>query len=239
VTSLTHDEIRELLGAYALDAVDPDEAIAVEDHLRDCPRCRAEVAEHRETAAFLAHAGADAPPDVWDRIADTIDVPAPVVPLAPRLGGATRARPRGWPAAIGLVGAAAAVVIAVLVVQVREQDRRIDRMETASDVFTAALNERGARVVHLDAGSTEVPVVLTSNGMAYLQAASLPELANGRTYQLWGASDDELVSVAVLGRDPGVVSFEAAGYSALAITEEDAPGVVKTNNDPIASGALT
>ncbi|MEA3055576.1 MAG: hypothetical protein QOD30_1008, partial [Actinomycetota bacterium] len=51
----SHDEIQELLGAYALDAVDPDERSDVEDHLRDCARCRAEVAEHRDTAAFLAH----------------------------------------------------------------------------------------------------------------------------------------------------------------------------------------
>jgi hypothetical protein len=46
------------------------------------------------------------------------------------------------------------------------------------------------------------------------------------------------VSVAVLGRDPDVVVFDAAGYAALAITEEQAPGVVRSANDPVASGAL-
>ena len=40
-----HDEIPELLGAYAHDAVEPDAAALVEDHLRECPRCAAEVAE--------------------------------------------------------------------------------------------------------------------------------------------------------------------------------------------------
>src|SRR5690606_35755181 len=55
------DEFTELLGAYALDAVEPDEREAVERHLADCPRCRSEVAEHREVAAYLAHAGTDAP----------------------------------------------------------------------------------------------------------------------------------------------------------------------------------
>ena len=40
----THQEIEELLGAYALDAVDDDERDLVEAHLAGCPRCRAEVA---------------------------------------------------------------------------------------------------------------------------------------------------------------------------------------------------
>jgi anti-sigma factor RsiW len=237
---VTHDEIQELLGAYALDAVDADEAAAVEDHLRECPRCRAEVAEHRETAAFLAHAGADAPADLWGRIAGAIDAePAPVVPLAPKLGPGgtwTRRRASRWPAAVALVGAAAAIVIGVLVVQVRDQDRRIDDLAASS--FTQAMNQDGARVVHLDADGSEIPVVLTTDGKAYLEASALPKLANDRTYQLWGATGADLVSVAVLGRDPDVVVFDAAGYSALAITEERAPGVVRSQNQPVASGEL-
>lgn len=32
-----HDQFSELLGAYALDAVDPDEQAQIELHLRTCP----------------------------------------------------------------------------------------------------------------------------------------------------------------------------------------------------------
>lgn len=74
---LTHRQIQDLLGAYALDAVDADEAEAVEVHLRECPRCRAEVEEHRETAAMLAHVGTAAPAGVWDRIAEQLEEEAP------------------------------------------------------------------------------------------------------------------------------------------------------------------
>src|SRR4051812_36552435 len=70
------DEFTELLGAYALDAVDDDEREAIEAHLLSCPRCRAEVAEHREVAAFLSK-GAPAPDGVWDRIAAELSPPAP------------------------------------------------------------------------------------------------------------------------------------------------------------------
>ena len=232
----SHDEIQELLGAYALDAVDDDERAEIEDHLRDCARCRAEVAEHRETAAFLAHGGADAPDALWDRIASSIEAPN-VVPIAPKLGfGARRERNR-WPRAVALVGAAAAVVIGFLLVQVRDQERRLDRIQNG-DQFALVLKEPGVRVAHLTAGDTELPVALTTDGKAYLQASGLPTLAADRTYQLWGQSGSELVSVAVLGRDPGVVTFDVGGYAALAITEERAPGVVQSRNRPIASGAL-
>lgn len=237
---MTHEEIQELLGAYALDAVEPDEAAEIELHLRDCPRCRAEVAEHRETAAFLAHAGADAPADVWDRIAGTIDVPAPVIPMAPRLG--ERARRGGtWSRVSVLAGVAAALVIAVLGLQVRSQDQRIDELAAelaASDGgFAAAVSHRDAEMLELE-GDTAIPVVVTE-GKAWLQAAGLPELEEGRTYQLWGAVGDELVSIAVLGRDPGVVSFDVEGYALLAITEEDAPGVVKSANPPVVAGEVS
>lgn len=65
---LSHPDYEQLLGAYALDAVDGAEAAAVDLHLLECPRCRAEVALHRETAGLLAHAGASAPDGLWNRI---------------------------------------------------------------------------------------------------------------------------------------------------------------------------
>src|SRR5438034_909666 len=68
----THEEVQELLGAYAVDAVDSDEAVAIETHLDECARCRADLAEMREVAAFLAHTGGEAPSGLWDRIAASL-----------------------------------------------------------------------------------------------------------------------------------------------------------------------
>jgi anti-sigma factor RsiW len=53
-------EIKELLGAYALDALEPDERAMVEAHLRTCVRCSVEVARHHEVAGLLANPGGDA-----------------------------------------------------------------------------------------------------------------------------------------------------------------------------------
>jgi anti-sigma-K factor RskA len=55
----THD----LTAAYALDALDPDEAEAYERHLSQCEECREQLAELNEAAAALAFgAAAPAPP---------------------------------------------------------------------------------------------------------------------------------------------------------------------------------
>src|SRR5262245_18892439 len=69
------NELDELLGAFALDAVEPEEAERLEDYLRENPRARAEVVEYREAAAFIASSGAEAPPGIWDRIAEQIEQP--------------------------------------------------------------------------------------------------------------------------------------------------------------------
>ena len=50
---MTHDEAVALLGAYALDAVPPEEAVLVAAHVAECPRCTAELDAHREVAGML------------------------------------------------------------------------------------------------------------------------------------------------------------------------------------------
>jgi hypothetical protein len=75
-TPMEHEAIEELLGAYALDAVTPEEHELVRRHLEECPRCADEVALHHEVAGLLANTGQDAPGELWDRIADRLDQPA-------------------------------------------------------------------------------------------------------------------------------------------------------------------
>jgi anti-sigma-K factor RskA len=67
-----HEDVESLLGVYALDALEPDEAAAVEAHVAICPRCRAELDAHREMAAALGNTVVALPPDLWDRIAERV-----------------------------------------------------------------------------------------------------------------------------------------------------------------------
>jgi anti-sigma-K factor RskA len=77
----TPAEIEELLGAYALDAVDREEAEQIERYLADHADARDEVAQYRETASMLAFAGADAPSGLWHSIVASLEEEPPRLDL--------------------------------------------------------------------------------------------------------------------------------------------------------------
>lgn len=249
MSSQHHDEIGELLGAYALNAVDAEERSAIEAHLEECPRCRAEVHDHREVAALLGNTGGDAPEGLWDRIASALEeapppmrlplaVPSPVVPIA--------GRRRTGRAVTAALGAAAAVVIAVLGVEVARQEDELDRLNAAlqDDAMLSAVNLAlldpaavESRLTSAD-GTLSASAVLLPDGTGYLMVDGLPALDPARTYQLWGQTGSGLISLGVLGADPPkVLAFQAGGeVAALAITEEVAGGVSESENPPALLG---
>ncbi|HEX2063305.1 MAG TPA: anti-sigma factor [Acidimicrobiales bacterium] len=244
---LTHAEIQELLGVYALDAVDTDEAEQVGRHLLECPRCADEVASHREVAASMAHVGAAAPEGVWERIADGLEEPPPeldlrrVQAMAPRRGRTVPLR------GVAAIAAVAAALVAVLGIHVVRQDDRIDRLASLTaernlqGAVTSALFDSQARTVELRSGDGRVfaKAVVQRDGTGYLVPDQVPPLADGRTYQLWGMVGGTPVSLGVLGPAPGVVAFKAvADVSALAVTDEPAGGVAVPNLPPRFVGAL-
>lgn len=248
-TELTHHDLEELLGAYALDAVDPDEANAVEIHLRECPRCHAEVFAHREVAASLAQVGSAAPQGVWERIAASLDEAPPeldmarVVALKPsrELTG----RPRQWAVAAASVAAAAALVSGVLGVKLVDQDRRLRTLTAAVEARSlestalSALVNPSARRVQLKALDDKLlgEAVMLADGTGYLLKSNLPALPADRTYQLWAVVGDARISLGVLGRRPAVTAFKAvADVRALAITDESAGGVTSTDKPPVVLG---
>ena len=135
---MNHEQAAQLLGAYALDAVDEEEAALIEAHVAECPRCTAELAEHREVAGMLGNMGGDAPRELWDRISSQATRPVTVPTSTPELvlptvGGAARRHlgPRGrrapWVVA-GAVLAVAAVVIALMAVQVARLDTKVSNL---------------------------------------------------------------------------------------------------------------
>ena len=70
-----HQLVAELLGAFALHAVDPDEAEMVERHLAECPRCQIEVDQLRAVAAAMGNSSEPPSVALWDRIAAQLAVP--------------------------------------------------------------------------------------------------------------------------------------------------------------------
>lgn len=239
---LTHGEIEELLGAYALDAVPDDERELVEQHLRECAQCRQELAEHREAAALLA-LGAPAPEGVWDQISGSIAGQLPKKKLAPvRRQSPWRA---GWGTAV-----AAAVVTAAVVgfmgVRLVQQGDRIDALEDSrSDGIEQAAeravdNPSSQRVALVaEEGSTLATVVVLPNGIGFLTDPRLPALPEDRTYQLWALVGEATVSAGVLGNEPGVTAFSVdLPVDGFAISEEMYGGVAVPSAAPIAVGTI-
>jgi anti-sigma-K factor RskA len=67
---MTHEAASELLGAFALDAVELEDDSAIREHLVSCARCQSELAQFHEVAGLLANTGGNAPQHVWERIAE-------------------------------------------------------------------------------------------------------------------------------------------------------------------------
>ena len=167
--TVTHDEVRELLGVFALDAVDPGEAAAIRAHLGDCPRCRDEVADYQQTAALLANTGGAAPAEVWDAIVVQIEQPATAVgefPGLPRRGRrppapGRRIRPGVVRRAAVLTAAAAIAVIAVLGVEVGHLNHRLNQVAAASDGHNMSAQALSAL---LDPAARRMTLVRRGNG---------------------------------------------------------------------------
>ncbi len=236
-------ELDGLLGAYALDALDPSEVDRVEDYLRINPRADAEVRQHREVATMLAFTGMDAPDDIWSRISDEIEVapPEPGPRLAELMGDAHLGRPgvrvessavRRFAPRLAAAAAVGVIVVGAFVVgRVSDSD---DLTPDPYDELVAADGARSTRLVDAD-DTSSASVVVAGDGRGLLDGAALPTLGDGRTYQLWGqlAADGSLVSIGVLGNDPDLVAFTAdIGIDGLVLTIEEAPGSVDGVGDP-------
>jgi anti-sigma-K factor RskA len=242
MSTIRPDDIDELLGAYALDAVDDDERRLVDAYLATNPRARAEVDQHREVATLLAFGGTDAPEGLWDRIVLSLDeleteAPAPGPELAKVLPARRPERRRWWWGA--LAAAALIAVVALSIALVRKDD---GGTSLTSAYVTAKQDPANKTVLLTTNGTTRATAVLEPSGRAFLEPVSLPALADDRTYQLWGVVEGESapVSLGVLGPNPQLTMFGAGGpLQALAITEEKAGGVVQTQQTPQIVGAVS
>ena len=140
---MTHADLREMLGLYALGSLDAHDTVALEAHLQGCTVCREELADLQESADELARVVRPEPPspEVTRRIleAPRSEPRRPPIRLTaepsigigrPRRSG-TAPRPR-W----RLVRVAASVAVAaVLVMLVRSNINLSGRLDRASSTL--------------------------------------------------------------------------------------------------------
>src|ERR687897_650893 len=103
---LSRHDLDSLLGAHALDAVDPGEREQIDRYLAENPSARAEIDETREVMSLLVEPE-EGSPALWTRIQEEISRP-PEATKVHRLTASPRARrPPFTRRAIALVAAAA------------------------------------------------------------------------------------------------------------------------------------
>jgi anti-sigma-K factor RskA len=235
------DEMYELLGAYALDAVDDDERAEIEQLVAVDPRAAQEVRDHREVATMLAFSGTRAPEAVWDRIAASLGerAPAPepgpelakVLPIADR-----RARTRRRVIVV-LAAAAAALLVGVVGANLANRNTNDPLAESVARARSARSTVTYSLAPTAGGGKT-VEALVDDNGHGYLLGDDLPTIARDRTYQLWGImGNGKVISLGVLGSGPETAQFTIDGDLAkLAITNEIAGGVAVSSNTPLYVG---
>ncbi len=253
---LSHSEVVDLLGAYALDALEGDERAAVERHAGLCRSCMDEIVDHREVAGLLTPGWAKPPVGLWEKISAALEEVPPPLNLAPAMamkpGAASMTTsaspPRRRNIATGvaaMIAIAAVTVVGFLGFRVADDNRLLGQLaigqhgEELQRSVNAALAEPQARKVALrseDGTSTAEAVVLT-DGAGYLVRSNLPTLPADRTYQLWALVGTSRISVGVLGSELRISSFKMDGdVWALAITDEAAGGVESSKRNPIVLG---
>ena len=190
--------IHDLTAGYALDALDPEDRRAYEEHLESCERCREELSSFWQTTEALAVAAAGPAPSeaLRGRILasaraerqNVIPFPSRGRRLVPALG------------TVAAVAAAAAVAVGVWASQVSDDldDARLalERERAAAAVLADPL----ARTVSLAAGSGRLVVAPEGRGVLVLDA--LDSAPDGKTYMAWIIEGETTVAAgAFLGRD--------------------------------------
>ncbi|MGH3056908.1 MAG: anti-sigma factor domain-containing protein [Gaiellaceae bacterium] len=225
-------EIHELSAPYALDALDPAEREAFEQHLARCAECREAVAGFQDVAAELAY-DADAPP------------PPPalrerILTEARRDGANVVALPRRrWLVPVTATAAVAAGVAALaLSFWAADLSQELDDERAAlhlSEEAVSVLAEPDARRIPLD--GADGMLVVDESGEGWLVLRGLESAPAEQTYEAWVIEGEE-AAPAGLFAGGGVstvvpLTIPVPEGAVVAVTVERAGGVDQPTQDPV------
>lgn len=243
----SENQTRELLGAYALDAVDDVERRRVEKLLVSDPSARDEVERLRLVADKLGNAAASAPPaQLWESIQSAIDADS----SARKPSGSTEPTSifsSKKHRSVNKPFLTAAAVLAVFVIGgaifagVRQDGNVPNTIASMTAMANDAASKPGSRTGFLtDPGQTmKVQVVADAQGHGFLMTDPLPALPEDETYQLWAANNGTMISLGMLGSNPemSMVPIDPS-VTELALTREPVSGSVAPTSSPMATGSL-
>jgi hypothetical protein len=225
--------ILETVDAYALGAVDSDEAAAVERHVADCLDCWEELSRARETAGLvgLSVPVSAAPAGLGQRILSQAQREARPLRTKEPSGGFLRRLTFGWPAAATALGAVSVIAILFsaslkmevddlqqenndlqanvqaatfrLDQEIRDADSRLEEQQIVTSVMSDDQKQE------LDVTSSEEPQASASytwspdSRLAVIQCSDLPDLPPGKIYQVWVRAGANVYPVATVVPENG------------------------------------
>jgi anti-sigma-K factor RskA len=257
--AMHHEELRELTGAYALDAVSERERREFETHLDVCPICTEEVRSLRAAAAELAAAVPyrRPPAELRSRVLASIEKSASATTTS-GLTTSVQSRAAWWLAAAASLTAVAIGVYALTLrsqVNLLESELRIARVQAATAQQQLAQAQNDIRLVNASMEILVSPDVVRfdlkgrgrapnatarafwsrSRGVLFA-AAALPALPSTEVYQLRLIAAGGPVSAGLLapnaaGSTMMLGETKADVAKAFAVTIERAGGVEKPTLD--------
>ncbi|HEU4927325.1 MAG TPA: anti-sigma factor [Vicinamibacterales bacterium] len=203
---MTHDELRELSGGYALGILDEPERRAFEAHVSTCASCAAEIRDFTAVASALALdvPQVDPPASLRDRVLRAATSPAPrgavVESIAGRRAASEQRRP-GRERLFALLSAAAAVIAVALGGYAVSLQRRIAVLEELVRVASDRAAQSQQQLVQLRAAtdqSTQVRQILAAGDLRRIDLAGtkVAPAATGRAF--WSQTEGLVVAFANL-----------------------------------------
>jgi anti-sigma-K factor RskA len=254
LTVARHAEARDLLGAFALGAVDAEDAAIVRRHLVSCAECQAEMASFRAMVDVLRETvePLDPPPALRERIAGAVMAEPASSPSAPAAPAALRSPPTlisvehapeliRKPASFwsrATPWAAAAAILLLLSAGLLVWNLRLrEQIATVPIANTIAL----APTDVAPGASGEVRYDPTNN-LLLLDVRDLPSLAEGQVYEVWLIGEDGVPAPAGVFDQPTdqhAVVADRDRYDTLAITAEPGPlGTEAPTGEIVATASL-
>jgi anti-sigma-K factor RskA len=233
------NDVDDVIGAYAIDALPDAEAREVRAHLRGCLRHAAKAQELRLTAARLAATAEPLPPPAALRsriLAAVADSPQAAATAPVSIDTARDQTGRAYPSRAWAVAAVAAAAFAGLfawnvVLLNRGGEDSVERLASRARIVATldAQGVQGGGVVLYFPGEKKALVV--GDGMQRLDPKA-------STYQLWEIDGDQPKSIGLMeadveGHGVAVVPFEGGQAHTLAITIEPPGGSIQPTSNPI------
>lgn len=203
---MTHDELRELSGGYALGILDEPDRRTFEAHLSTCASCAAEVRDFTSVASALALdvPQIDPPPSLRERVLRAATVPASqpaAVEQFTARGEVPKTERRRRESVLTLLSAAAVVIAFALGAYAVSLQRRIAVLEGQVRAAADRAAQSQQQLVQLKASadeSTQVRRILAAGDLRRLDLAGTKAAPAAAGRAFWSPAEGLVVAFANL-----------------------------------------